>query len=46
VVTLQRGTRKIFQEVLPNAKAASLIEVLRPVLGVDAVLCSEGYAPS
>ena len=46
VVALQRGVRKIVQEVLPNAKVASLTEVMRPALGVDAVLCSECHALS
>lgn len=44
VVALQRGSRTVFDQVLPNAKATSLTEALRPALGSDAVLSTDGNA--
>lgn len=44
VVALQRGTRKVFDQVLPDAKANSLTGALRPALGEDAVLSTDGNA--
>lgn len=44
VVALQRGTRKVFDQVLPNTRTAALTQALRPALGPDAVLCTDGNA--
>ena len=44
VVALQRGTRTVFDQILPSAKATDLTEALRPALGADAVLSTDGNA--
>jgi len=42
VVAVQRGTQLVFDQVLERATAAILTEALRPVLGADAVLSTDG----
>ena len=42
VVARQRGTRKVYDHVLPNTTADTLTEALRPALASDAVLCTDG----
>lgn len=44
IVAAQRGTRKVFDQVLPDTRAASLTDALRPALGADAVLSTDGNA--
>jgi len=44
VVAAQRGSRKVFDHVLPNKTAKALTEALRPALGTDAVLSTDGNA--
>jgi len=44
VVALQRGTRTVFDQILPSAKATDLTEALRPAMGADAVLSTDGNA--
>ncbi len=38
VVALQRDTRKVFDQALPNIRTAALTPALRPTLGPDAVV--------
>ena len=42
VVARQRGSRKVFDDVLPDTTANTLTEALRPALAPDAVLCTDG----
>ena len=42
VVARQRGSRKVFDDVLPDTTAKTLTEALRPALASDAVLCTDG----
>ena len=42
VVARQRGSRKVFDHVLPDTTAETLTEALRPALAPDAVLCTDG----
>ena len=44
VVAVQRGTQVEFDQVLPRGTALALTEALRPVLGVGAVLSTDGNA--
>jgi len=44
VVAVQRGTQIEFDQVLPRGTAVALTEALRPVLGADAVLSTDGNA--
>ena len=44
VVAVQRGTQIEFDQVLAQGTAVALTEALRPVLGVDAVLSTDGNA--
>lgn len=44
VVAVQRGTQIEFDQVLPCGTAVALTEALRPVLGADAVLSTDGNA--
>jgi transposase-like protein len=44
VVAVQRGTQIEFDQVLPRGTALALTEALRPVLGVGAVLSTDGNA--
>jgi transposase-like protein len=44
VVAVQRGTQVAFDQVLPAATAVALTEALKPVLGKDAVLSTDGNA--
>jgi len=44
VVAVQRGTRVVFDQVLERATGTELTEALRPVLGTDAVLSTDGNA--
>jgi len=44
VVAVQRGTQVVFDQVLEQATGAALTEALRPVLGADAVLSTDGNA--
>jgi hypothetical protein len=44
VVAVQRGTQVAFDQVLERPTAAALTEALRPVLGADAVLSTDGNA--
>lgn len=44
VVAVQRGTQVVFDQVLDQATAAALTKALRPVLGTDAVLSTDGNA--
>lgn len=44
VVAQQRGTRQVFDAVLPDTKAVSLTEALRPALGPLATLTTDGNA--
>ena len=42
VVARQRGSRKVFDDALPDTTAKTLTEALRPALAPDAVLCTDG----
>ncbi len=44
VVAVQRGTQVAFDQVLERATANALTQALRPVLGADAVLSTDGNA--
>lgn len=44
LVAVQRGTQVVFDQVLAKGTAAALTEALRPVLGTDAVLSTDGNA--
>ena len=44
IVALQRGSRKVFDHVLPDGTAKSMTEALRPVLGPGTVLSTDGNA--
>ena len=44
VVAVQRGTQVVFDQVLERTTGADLTEALRPVLGTDAVLSTDGNA--
>ena len=44
VVAVQRGTQVAFDQVLERTTAAALTHALRPVLGQDAVLSTDGNA--
>ncbi|MBN6743080.1 IS1595 family transposase [Acidithiobacillus sp. MC6.1] len=44
VVAVQRGTQVEFDHVLPNATAVALTDALRPVMGSDAILSTDGNA--
>lgn len=44
LVALQRGTRTVFDQILPSTKAPDLSAALRPALGADAVLSTDGNA--
>ena len=44
VVAVQRGTQLEFDQVLPRGTAIALTEALRPALGPDAVLSTDGNA--
>ena len=44
VVAVQRGTQVTFDQVLPAATAKDLTQALKPVLGKDAVLSTDGNA--
>lgn len=44
VVAVQRGTQVAFDQVLERTTAAALAQALRPVLGQDAVLSTDGNA--
>lgn len=44
VVAVQRGTQVAFDQVLPGATAKELTQALKPVLGTDAVLSTDGNA--
>lgn len=44
VVAVQRGTQVAFDQVLERCTAAALTQALRPVLGQDAVLSTDGNA--
>ena len=44
VVAVQRGTQVEFDQVLPRGTAVALTDALRPVLGDDAVLSTDGNA--
>ena len=44
VVAAQRGTQIVFDWVLERTTAAALTQALRPVLGQDAVLSTDGNA--
>lgn len=44
VVAVQRGTQVAFDQVLPAATAVALTDALKPVLGKDAVLSTDGNA--
>ncbi len=44
VVAVQRGTQVAFDQVLEHNTAQALTEALRPVLGTNAVLSTDGNA--
>jgi transposase-like protein len=44
VVAVQRGTQVAFDQVLPAATAVALTDALKPLLGKDAVLSTDGNA--
>lgn len=44
VVAVQRGTQVAFDQVLPAATAGALTDALKPLLGKDAVLSTDGNA--
>ncbi len=44
MVVVQRGTRKAYDHVMADGSTPSLTEALRPALGTDAVLVTDGNA--
>jgi transposase-like protein len=44
VVAVQRGTRIVFDQVLSQGKTSALTDALRPALGSEAVLSTDGNA--